>query len=88
MLYNSVREQMPLFLIGTVCFSVLVNGTVGAILGLVWVILRRMYASKYRSSMGKKFRDKGLASLTVPCYFIVNTLVTASAVHALRWKLE
>ena len=59
-------SEMPTFLIGTICFSVLVNGTVGALLGLVWVILRRMYASKYRQSMGKKFADKGLASFTLP----------------------
>ena len=33
-------EQMPGFLIGISLFSILVNGTVGAVLGLAWVIWR------------------------------------------------
>ena len=39
-------EQMPCFLIGIASFSILVNGTVGAVLGLTWVVLRRLYAAK------------------------------------------
>ena len=39
-------EQMPSFLIGIASFSILVNGTVGAVLGLTWVVLRRLYAAK------------------------------------------
>ncbi|KAL3905396.1 MAG: hypothetical protein SGILL_009695 [Bacillariaceae sp.] len=78
-------EQMPNFLIGIMLFSFLVNGTVGAVLGLTWVILRRLYAAKYRASVGKKLADKGLGTFTIPCYFIVNTLLMAPVIHALRW---
>jgi hypothetical protein len=80
-------EQMPSFLIGIISFSILVNGKVGAVLGFIWVILRRMYASRYRNSVGKKFRDKGLGTFTVPCYFILDTLLMGSAVHACRWMI-
>ena len=78
-------EQMPCFIVGIICFSTLVNGNAGAFLGLVWVIIRLVYADRYRKSVGKKFKDKDLAPLTVPCYFILNTLLMGSAIHALRW---
>jgi hypothetical protein len=79
---------MPAFLVGILLFSVLVNGNVGALLGLVWVILRRMYASKYRKSAGTMYADKGLGQFTIPCYFIVNTLLMGAAAHALRWIIS
>ena len=78
-------EQMPCFLIGMTSFSVLVNGTVGALMGLIWVVLRRIYAAKYRASAGKKMADKGLGGFTIPCYFILNTLLMGSVVQAVRW---
>jgi uncharacterized MAPEG superfamily protein len=80
-------EQMPLFIFGTLSFSLLVNGRVGAILALAWAILRRLYARAYRRSVGVPFNTKGLATYTIPCYFIVNTMLMGSAVHALRWAV-
>lgn len=80
-------EQMPCFFVGIICFSTLVNGKAGALLGLIWVIIRLVYADRYRKSVGKKFKDKDLGPLTVPCYFILNTLLMGSAIHALRWMI-
>jgi uncharacterized MAPEG superfamily protein len=80
-------EQMPSFLFGIMCFSILVNGMAGAVLGLVWVILRRLYASRYRNSVGKKFKDKDLGTFTVPCYIILDTMFMGSAIHACRWMI-
>jgi hypothetical protein len=79
-------EQLPSFLMGTTCFSILVNGHVGALLALTWTILRRLYARRYRQSVGLTL-GKGLATFTLPCYFIVNTMLMGSAVHALRWVM-
>ncbi|KAL3924845.1 MAG: hypothetical protein SGILL_000800 [Bacillariaceae sp.] len=81
-------EQMPVFLVSISLFSLLVNATVGAVLGLIWVVIRRVYAERYRKSVGKKFADKGLGQLTIPCYFIIATMLTGAAVHALRWKIQ
>lgn len=80
-------EQMPLFLVATITFSALVNGKVGATLAMMWSILRRLYASRYRNSVGVPPQDKGLATYTLPCYFILNAMLMSSAVHALRWVL-
>ena len=80
-------EQLPVFLVGTLAFSTLVNGHVGAIMAFVWVVLRRLYAKRYRNSVGVPFKDKNLTAFTIPCYFIVNTLLLGSAVHAIRWMV-
>jgi uncharacterized MAPEG superfamily protein len=80
-------EQMPLFLVATITFSVLVNGKVGAVLAVLWSILRRLYASRYRNSVGIPPQEKGLATYTLPCYFILNAMLMSSAIHALRWVL-
>lgn len=78
-------EQMPSFIFGTLTFSLLVNGRVGAMLALVWTVLRILYARAYRRSAGVPFNNKGLITYTLPCYFIVNTMLMGSAVHAFRW---
>lgn len=78
-------EQIPSFLVSTMCFSILVNGKVGAVLSMAWSILRRLYASKYRSSVGIPLNEKGLAAYTIPCYFILNTMLMSSVVHGIRW---
>jgi uncharacterized MAPEG superfamily protein len=78
-------EQLPSFLVATICFSVLVNGKVAGGLALVWAILRRLYAEKYRTSEGVPFRKKGIGAYTIPCYFILNTMLMGSAIHAIRW---
>ena len=46
-------EQLPTFLVGSVLFSLTVNGHVGAALSLGWAVLRRFYASAYRNSVGQ-----------------------------------
>jgi uncharacterized MAPEG superfamily protein len=78
-------EQMTPFIVSTLFFSIVVNGTVGAILSLMWVILRRLYAHKYRSSVGITMENKNIGSYTVPCYFIINTMSMGSVVHAIRY---
>ncbi|KAK1734780.1 hypothetical protein QTG54_014653 [Skeletonema marinoi] len=77
-------EQMPLFIVGTFLCALLVNGKVASILSLVWVVLRRMYASTYKRAGGKKLKQIGLAKFTVPCYFICNTMVMAAGIQAVR----
>ena len=78
-------EQMTPFIVSTLMFSWIVNGTVGAVLATTWVGLRRMYAYRYRSSVGKKMVDKNLGMFTVPCYFIINTMSMGTVVHLVRY---
>lgn len=80
-------EQMPVFLVGTIGCSLLVNGTVAAILALLWCILRRMYAYTYRNAVGIPFKGMGLSAFTLPCYFLSNSMVMSVAVHSLRAML-
>lgn len=77
-------EQLPGFLIGSIFFSILVNGTVGAVLSLVWVVLRRLYASRYRSAVGKTIQESGIATCTIPAYFALNAMLMGTAVQCLR----
>ena len=46
------------------------NGKAGAVLALAWVMLRVMYASMYRNSVGIPSNKKGLGTYTIPCYFL------------------
>mmetsp|Transcript_53990 Transcript_53990/g.131091 ORF Transcript_53990/g.131091 Transcript_53990/m.131091 type:complete len:225 (+) Transcript_53990:119-793(+) len=78
-------EQMTPFIVSTLMFSWIVNGTVGAMLATTWVVLRRMYAYHYRSSVGKKMVDKNLGMFTIPCYFIINTMSMGTVVHLVRY---
>jgi|Transcript_23492 uncharacterized MAPEG superfamily protein len=78
-------EQMPSFIFATLSFSLLVDGWLGALLALAWTVLRRLYARAYRHSVGVPFNKKGLTTYTIPCYFILNTMLMGSAIHALRW---
>ena len=75
-------EQMPVFIVGTFSCALLVNGKVAAVLGLIWSVLRRLYASTYRKS------GRPSASYTIPCYFISNAMVAAACVHSLRSLLD
>mmetsp|Transcript_6634 Transcript_6634/g.17343 ORF Transcript_6634/g.17343 Transcript_6634/m.17343 type:complete len:178 (-) Transcript_6634:359-892(-) len=77
-------EQMTNFVTATVAFSVLVNGIVGGVLGCLWVLLRAAYAHVYRKSAGVAWKDKGLGTFTVPCYFLINSMNAATIVHMLR----
>jgi len=78
-------EQFPVFVVGTLGFSLYVNGMVGAFLALIWVLLRRKYASVYRNSAGLLFSQKGLATYTIPAYFVANSMLMGTAVHAARY---
>mmetsp|Transcript_12514 Transcript_12514/g.34738 ORF Transcript_12514/g.34738 Transcript_12514/m.34738 type:complete len:198 (+) Transcript_12514:75-668(+) len=77
-------EQLPGFIVSTLAFSAMVNGPVGALLGLAWATLRRQYAAVYRASAGKPQAEKGLGKYTVPCYFIINSMMMAATVQAVR----
>ena len=77
-------EQMPGFLVGALGCALLVNGTVAALLALIWAILRRCYASTYRGAIGVPLQDVGLSRFTVPAYFVSNTMLLSTAIQALR----
>eukprot|EP01094_Clydonella_sp_ATCC50884_P025246 TRINITY_DN656_c0_g1_i1.p2 TRINITY_DN656_c0_g1~~TRINITY_DN656_c0_g1_i1.p2 ORF type:complete len:174 (+),score=57.83 TRINITY_DN656_c0_g1_i1:64-522(+) len=73
-------EQMPGFFIGMWTFSLFVDARIGAGLGLLWVVLRALYASTYRNGAGKKFLQMGLLKYTIPCYLILNFLCAGTIV--------
>mmetsp|Transcript_9812 Transcript_9812/g.29242 ORF Transcript_9812/g.29242 Transcript_9812/m.29242 type:complete len:188 (-) Transcript_9812:258-821(-) len=77
-------EQMPGFLVGSLSCAFVVNGKVAAVLSLLWAILRRQYATTYRAAVGVPIGKIGLTKFTIPCYFLMNTMLTATAVHAVR----
>ena len=77
-------EQFPGYIVGSLSCALVVNGKVAAILALMWAILRRVYATTYRNSVGVPVGKIGLAKLTIPCYFLMNTLLMATAVHCVR----
>lgn len=93
--YLSIRvqtnqlEQMPLFIFGSLSCAIFVNGNVTALMSMMWVILRRLYASTYRNAIGvKNGMDIGLSKFTIPAYFLVNSMLAATAVHAIRCLLS
>jgi len=77
-------EQMPGFIVASLSFSLFVNGKVGAVLALLWAVLRRLYASCFRASVGKTFNQIGLSRFTIPAYFIVNSMLMGTAVQCAR----
>ena len=77
-------EQMPVFIVGSLGCALFVNGSVAGVMLLIWVILRRCYASVYRKAVGVPADDIGLAKFTIPAYFMSNGMVAATAVHAIR----
>ena len=81
-------EQLPGFIVASICFSVLVNGKVGAILSLIWATLRRLYATTYRASVGKPINESGVTKLTIPAYFAVNAMLMGTVVHCVRFLLS
>jgi hypothetical protein len=81
-------EQMPVFIVGSLSCALFVNGTVAGVLALIWVILRRCYASAYRGAVGVPLTDVGLGKFTVPAYFVSNAMLMAAAVHAVRCLLS
>mmetsp|Transcript_24699 Transcript_24699/g.53290 ORF Transcript_24699/g.53290 Transcript_24699/m.53290 type:complete len:199 (+) Transcript_24699:71-667(+) len=77
-------EQMPVFLVGSLSCALFVNGTVAGVMSLIWVLLRRGYASAYRGAVGVPVSDIGLGKFTIPAYFMSNGMLMAAAVHAVR----
>lgn len=77
-------EQLPGFLVGSISFTILVNGRVGAVLTLVWAVLRRMYASTYRSSVGLSIDKAGITKYTIPAYFVLNAMLMGTVVQCAR----
>lgn len=77
-------EQMPVFLIGTLGCAFMVNGKVAAVMSFFWSILRLRYVAVYRQSVGLRWNAKGLGTYTVPCYFLSNGMVMATAIQCLR----
>eukprot|EP00565_Helicotheca_tamesis_P007953 CAMPEP_0185728028 /NCGR_PEP_ID=MMETSP1171-20130828/3530_1 /TAXON_ID=374046 /ORGANISM="Helicotheca tamensis, Strain CCMP826" /LENGTH=202 /DNA_ID=CAMNT_0028396689 /DNA_START=33 /DNA_END=641 /DNA_ORIENTATION=- len=80
-------EQLPAFLVGSICFSILVNGKAGAVLSAIWATLRRMYATAYRASAGKTFQQSGIANYTIPAYFVLNSMLMGTVIHCVRSML-
>jgi len=81
-------EQMPLFIVGSLSCAIFVNGTVAAVMALMWAILRRCYASVYRAGVGKPLADIGLVRFTVPAYFVGHAMLMSVAVHSVRCLLS
>ena len=77
-------EQMPGFIVASLSFSVFVNGKIGAALALLWAVLRRLYASCFRASVGKTLNQIGLSRYTIPAYFIVNSMLMGTIVQCVR----
>jgi hypothetical protein len=79
-------EQMPVFLFGIFSCAILVNGSVAAVMGFFWCVLRIRYAYVYRNSVGMKYEQtmKGIGQYTIPAYFFSNSMCMASAIHSLR----
>jgi len=77
-------EQLPAFIVASLGFSFFVNGRVGSILALVWVVLRRLYARAYRLSIGKPLSQSGITLYTIPAYFVMNALLMGTAVQCIR----
>ena len=77
-------EQLTGFVVGSLSCAVLVDGAAAGLMALLWAALRRRYASAYRGASGVPLGEIGLARYTVPAYFLVNSMLAASAVHALR----
>ena len=77
-------EQLPGFLVGSICFTILVNGKVGALLSLVWAVLRRIYASTYRASVGQPINKSGITKCTIPAYFILNSMLMGTVFQCAR----
>ena len=82
-------EQMPVFIVGTLGCALYVNGTVAAVLGLLWVLVRIQYAMVYRGAVGLKYKHamKVIIKYTIPAYFLANGMVMATLIHALRCLL-
>ena len=77
-------EQMTVFIVGSLACAVFVNGIVSGAMSLVWVILRRGYASAYRSAIGIPVSNIGLTKYTIPAYFMANGMVMATSIQAIR----
>lgn len=61
-------EQYPQFLFLMWVFAVFVNATVGGILGVVWVVLRHCYVTRYHAT-GEKAK---VTVFTIPAYMILS----------------
>ncbi|KAL7510150.1 hypothetical protein ACHAXN_007234 [Cyclotella atomus] len=77
-------EQMTAFVFGSLSCAFFVNGIVAGAMSLIWVVLRRGYASAYRKAVGVPVSQIGLAKYTIAAYFMSNGMVMATAVHAVR----
>jgi len=75
-------DQMPSFFACLWTFSVIVNGRVGGMLGLIWTMLRMSYSASFRSAHPSS--EAGLVKYTVPAYMVVNTMASASLIHGMR----
>jgi hypothetical protein len=74
-------EQIPVFLCGIILCALFVNGTVAAILGLLWSILRIGYGYVYRDSVGMKHEHtmKRIGQCTIPAYFLAISINDVSS---------
>jgi len=77
-------EQLPVIIVASLSCALLVNGTVAAVLTVIWSLLRIRYAQVYRASAGKSFEQKQLATYTVPAYFMCGIQLLATIVQVLR----
>jgi hypothetical protein len=78
-------EQMPVFLVGSLSCALLVNGRVAGVLSLLWMVLRRRYATVYRGAVGVPAIS--LSTYTLPAYVVSHTMLLAAVVQAVRGLL-
>jgi MAPEG family len=72
---NQVEQQTPFF-VSLWVSAVLVSPLFAGIFGAIWVVLRQVYAHKYRA--GGFSMD--LLRYTIPCYMCINVLAIAPIV--------
>jgi len=79
-------EQMPGFFLGTIGCAIYINGNVAAGMALCWSLIRIGYGIVYRGSVGLKYKQvmERIVRFTIPSYFISNTMVMATTIHAVR----
>eukprot|EP00971_Amphidinium_carterae_P105800 2095201-Amphidinium_carterae.1 len=59
-------EQFTGFAISTLSFAFFVNGFAAGVMSALYTVLRFLYTSKYRQSVGKTMENMGLTQYTIP----------------------
>jgi hypothetical protein len=77
-------EQLGTFFVALWLGTFLLNARFSGICGLLWVALRALYVQTLRTSDGQKWAEKNVGKFTIPCYFLISTMLMGSTVNVLR----